>query len=54
MRVFWIGYNADSPAAWATFAVLIAAGLFAFRLTAPVVSRAWHEATLEARRKLAK
>ena len=54
MRVFWINYDANSPVAWTVFAGLIAAGFLAFRRTWPVVSGAWHEATLEARRKLAK
>jgi branched-chain amino acid transport system permease protein len=54
MRVFWISYEANSPVAWLSFAALLAAGFLAFRRTWPIVSGAWHEATLEARQKPAK
>ena len=53
-RVFWVSYQANSPVAWTVIATLLLAGFLAFRRTWPVVSGAWHEATLEARRKLAK
>ena len=52
MRILWLSYDAASPLAWTGFAALLAVGFFAFRRTWPVVSGAWQEATLEARRKL--
>ena len=52
MHTLWISYDATSPTAWAGITALLALGFFAFRHTWPVVSNAWHEAMLEARRRL--
>jgi len=53
MTLFGVSYRADSPLVWALTVALLAAGLFLFRRVQPVVGRAWHEATLEAQRRLA-
>jgi len=52
MHALWISYDANSPIAWAAIAALLAVGFLAFRRTWPIVSRAWGEATIEARRRL--
>jgi branched-chain amino acid transport system permease protein len=51
MRVFGVGYQATSPAAWAAIVALLVIGFVAFRRTWPVVSAAWHGALEEARRR---
>lgn len=52
MRALWISYDATSPTAWAGIAALLSIGFVAFRRTWPIVSNAWNEATIEARRRL--
>ena len=52
MHALWISYDANSPLAWAAIAALLAVGFLAFRRTWPIVSQAWGEATIEARRRL--
>jgi branched-chain amino acid transport system permease protein len=52
MHALWISYDATSPAAWAGIVALLAIGFLAFRRTWPIVSNAWNEAAIEARRRL--
>jgi len=52
VHALWISYNASSPAAWTGIVALLAIGFLAFRRTWPIVSNAWNEAAIEARRRL--
>lgn len=51
VHTLWISYDATSPTIWAGIVALLAIGFLAFRRTWPVVSKAWNEATVEARRR---
>jgi len=52
MRVLGIGYNADSPLAWAGMVALLAFGLVALRVVMPKVSAVWHRVLGESRQRL--
>lgn len=53
MRVFWIAYDATSPAVWVAIVALLIAGTLALRRIAPKVSEAFHSAAQEAQRRRA-
>jgi branched-chain amino acid transport system permease protein len=52
IQVLGIGYNADSPLAWAGIVALLAFGLVALRIVGPRVSAAWHAVLTESRKRL--
>ncbi|MFL6646688.1 MAG: branched-chain amino acid ABC transporter permease [Sulfurifustaceae bacterium] len=49
MRIFWVGFDAATAVPWIGALILVVGGFFLFRMTWPVVSRAWHRALDEAK-----